>query len=113
MTKISLFFRCLLLWCLDDVLICAPVVDHAIELVHGIDFVPAHVDVAGLTHLDQELVELLARIAIDVHSVDQNAFFEELKARHAVVGHQNWCVGELGSVGVQPGANLNENKHSC
>ena len=59
-----------LLWSLDDVFVSAVVVDHSVELFHGVDLVPAHVHVAYLAHLFQELVELLARVSENIHSVD-------------------------------------------
>ena len=59
-----------------------------------------------LAHLFKELIELLARISVDVDSVDQGTLLKELDARHTLISYENLSLSKLGRVGVKPCANL-------
>ena len=62
-----------------DVVVGTPVVEHIIEGLHGVDLLPSHREVAGLAHLCKQFVQLLSRVAVHMHSVDENAVLEELQ----------------------------------
>ena len=84
----------------------APVVEHVIEVLLSVDLVPRHRLVAGLAHFYKELIKLFATIPVYMDSVDELALIEELNARHALGGYQNWRLCELGSICVEPCSDL-------